>query len=84
MIIGSSAALLVLVLYKTKLILRILDNVQKIEQMHPGHVGIDVSGDCPDKADILIWYTSHEYRVKIEKIINSKTFFGIPYRLENI
>lgn len=113
-IIGSSVILLVLVLVRTKLILRIWDDLvldskqhylpcdklpsmakawqvveehqdvmQKIEQVHPGLIGVGVDEICPGKADIVIWYGSHLDRVKIEKIINNETFFGIPYRLQN-
>lgn len=40
---------------------------------------------CEDsnKADILIMYPVHADREIIESIINSSTFFGIPYRLMN-
>ena len=35
------------------------------------------------RGDILITYPTHKDRVQIEQIINSDTFFGIPYRLRN-
>jgi len=38
---------------------------------------------CPGKADILIIYSLKEDGLKIKQIINSGTFFGIPYRLRN-
>lgn len=36
-----------------------------------------------DKAELLITYPGHPERVIIQNIINSSTFFGIPYRLMN-
>ena len=60
------------------------DIIEQIEQLHPGSAGVEVdSFSCPGKADIVIWYASHEDRLKIERLINSETFFGIPYRLRN-
>jgi len=60
------------------------DMILKIEQVHPGLVGVDVDpSTCPGKADLLIWYASHQDRLEIETILDSKTFFGIPYRLQN-
>ncbi|MCK4825945.1 hypothetical protein KA005_59905, partial [bacterium] len=63
------------------------DVVDKIKQVYPGYIFFEFGpcGEkCPGKADIAISYSSHEDRVKIEKIINGKTFFGIPYSLHNI
>ena len=58
--------------------------ILKIEQVHPGLVGVETnSSTCPGKADLLIWYASHQDRLEIETILDSKTFFGIPYRLQN-
>lgn len=60
------------------------DVIRQIEQVSPGNVGIEVDTvTCPGKADILIWYGSHEDRTTIEGIIGEDTFFGIPYRLQN-
>ena len=60
------------------------DMILKIEQVHPGHVGVDVEqSTCPEKADLVIWYASHQDRLEIEAILDSETFFGIPYRLNN-
>jgi hypothetical protein len=60
------------------------DIVQAIEQVNPGHVGVDVdSSACPGKADLLIWYASHQNRLTIEAIIGGDIFLGIPYRLQN-
>jgi hypothetical protein len=61
------------------------DVVEQIEAVYPGYVFV-VMGmpNCPGKADILILYPNHQDRLAIEKIINGKTFFGIPYRLHNI
>ena len=52
--------------------------------MNPGLVGVDVDASaCPGKADLLIWYASHQDRLAIEKILAADTFFGIPFRLQN-
>lgn len=59
------------------------DVIQAIEKVNPGFVGVEIDTSCADKADLLIWYASHENRLEIEKIIGSDTFFGIPYRLHN-
>jgi hypothetical protein len=60
------------------------DILQAIQGVDPGLVGVDVdSSTCPGKADLLIWYASHQDRLAIESIIASDTFFGVPYRLEN-
>jgi len=60
------------------------DIVQAIEQVNPGLVGVGVdSSTCPGKADLVIWYASHQNRLAIETIIGGDTFFGVPYRLQN-
>lgn len=60
------------------------DMIQKIEQVHPGSIGVEVDTSiCPGKADVLIWYASHQDRLKIETILDSETFYGIPYQLQN-
>lgn len=45
--------------------------------------GYTCLGETEVRADILIWYPSHQNRVAIEGIINGETLFGIPYRLLN-
>ena len=58
--------------------------IKKIEQIHPGSVGVEMgTAVCPGKADIIFWYGTHRERVMIEGIIGGKTFYGIPYRLQN-
>jgi len=66
------------------------DTLRLIEQVNPGLVGIDVGAPCPGKADLLIWYASHQDRLAIESILVAATgasagdtFFGIPYRMQN-
>ena len=60
------------------------DVVQQIQQVAPGSVDVEIdSWTCEGKADLLIWYGSHQQRLAIEKIIAGDTFFGIPYRLQN-
>lgn len=60
------------------------DVVTAIEQVHPGHVGVEVDAStCPGKADLLIWYASHQDRVAIESLLAGDTFFDVPVRLQN-
>ena len=60
------------------------DVIQEIEQIAPGFVGIEIDTlICQGKADLLIWYGTHEQRIAIEEIIGGDTFFGSPYRLQN-
>ena len=60
------------------------DVIQQIEEVAPGFVGVEIdSSTCAGKADLLIWYGTHQQRIEIEKIINGGTFFGVPYRLQN-
>jgi len=60
------------------------DIIKEIEQVKPGFVGMDIDTfSCPEMADIVFWYGSHQDRVTIESIINDDTFFGVPYRLHN-
>jgi hypothetical protein len=60
------------------------DVIQQIEQVAPGLVGIEIdSPNCEGRADLLIWYGSHQQRVEVEKIIGGDTFFEVPYRLQN-
>lgn len=60
------------------------DLVAQIQAVNPGNVGVEVGiPDCPGKADMLIWYSSHRDREEIETILGSESFFGIPIRLQN-
>jgi hypothetical protein len=60
------------------------DVLQKIRQVAPGSVGVEIdSSTCKGKADLLIWYGTHAQRIAIEKILSEDKFFGIPYRLQN-
>jgi len=60
------------------------DTVQAIEQVNPGAVGIEIDTSiCPGRADLVIWYASHQDREAIDSIIGSASFFGVPYRLQN-
>jgi hypothetical protein len=60
------------------------DIILIIEQVHPGLVGVDVDTSiCPGKADVMIWYASHQDRLEIEAILAGETFFGVPIRLQN-
>ena len=68
----------------TSIVDKHLDTIDQIEQIDPGQTGVEVdSFSCPGKADIVIWYASHDDRIKIEQLIDNKTFFGIPLRLQN-
>lgn len=58
--------------------------IRQIEQVNPGHVGVEIHpSGCPGKADLVIWYASHQNRQAIEEIIAGETFYGVPYRLQN-
>jgi len=60
------------------------DVIEKIEQINPGFVGVEVDkSTCAGRADIIFWYGTHQDRLKIESIISDDTFYGIPYRLRN-
>ncbi len=60
------------------------DTIRAIEQVNLGFVGVDIDvSACPGRADLIIWYASHQDRLAIEGIIGSDTFWGIPYRLQN-
>lgn len=65
----------------------ILDNqavVFEIERVNPGFVGVDIETTaCPGKADLVIWFASHQDRLEIERIISNDTFYGVPFRLQN-
>jgi hypothetical protein len=60
------------------------DVIDKIKQVNPGFVGVEVdTSTCPGKADIIFWYGTHQDRLLIESIISDDIFYGIPYRLRN-
>jgi Holliday junction resolvasome RuvABC endonuclease subunit len=60
------------------------DMIRAIEQVNPGLVGVDIDTmTCPGKADLIIWYATHQDRVEIKRIIGEDTFFGVPYRMQN-
>jgi len=60
------------------------DVVEDIKGVKPGFVYLEIdSTSCPDKADIVISYGTHQDRLAIEAIIVDDTFFGVPYRLRN-
>lgn len=58
--------------------------IQQIRDVAPDFVDVEIdSVTCEGKADLLIWYGTHQQRIAIEEIIGGETFFGIPYRLQN-
>jgi hypothetical protein len=60
------------------------DTIRQIQNVAPGSVGVEIdSSTCEGRADLLIWYGTHQQRIAIERIIHGETLFGIPYRLEN-
>jgi hypothetical protein len=60
------------------------DVIRAIEAVGPGFIGVEVDTfTCPGKADLLIWYGTHQDRLDIKAIIDADTFFGIPYRMNN-
>ncbi|HEX6268873.1 MAG TPA: hypothetical protein VFZ43_01445 [Anaerolineales bacterium] len=59
-------------------------DIQKIEEINPGFVGVEIDAStCPGKADIIFWYGTHQDRLVIEDLIAGDTFYGVPYRLQN-
>lgn len=60
------------------------DDITRIEEADPGSIGVEVdTGTCPGKGDLVIWYSSHANRLLVERMLDGKTFHGIPYRLQN-
>ena len=59
------------------------DVIHQIEQVNEGFVGVEIDHPCPDHADIIFRYASHNNRLSIEETIGDELFFGIPYRLQN-
>lgn len=58
--------------------------IGQIQQVAPGFTGVEIDTSlCAGKADLLIWYGTHQQRIVIENIIADETFFGVPYRLQN-
>jgi hypothetical protein len=58
--------------------------IQRIEQINPGSVGVQVDAlTCPGKADIIFWYGGHQDMLLIEDMIAGDTFYGVPYRMQN-
>ncbi|MFN7036672.1 MAG: hypothetical protein ACK4SN_09920 [Bellilinea sp.] len=60
------------------------DVIHQIEAVNPGQVGVDINPcGAGQNADITFWYATHKDRLAIEQIIDSDTFFGVPYNLNN-
>lgn len=60
------------------------DEVEAIEAVNPGLAGVEVEDrSCPGKADLVIWYASHQNRLAIEALLGDGTFHGVPVRLQN-
>lgn len=60
------------------------DAIRQIEAVNPGLVGVEVNPcGAGQNADLTIWYASHKDRLAIEQTIDSDTFFGVPYNLNN-
>jgi len=63
----------------------IVDEIKRVRKDGNIDLFIDEYSDkCPGKADIRIVYCTEEDLIKIKQIINSGTFFGVPYKLQNI
>jgi hypothetical protein len=70
--------------YVYKVISAHQDAMDAILAVDTGNVGYDVdTTTCPGKADLIIWYASHQDRLEIQKIIIGSDFYGIPLRLQN-
>ncbi len=60
------------------------DTVEAILEVNPGNVGIDIDTiTCPGKADLIIWYASHQNRLAIQKIVANNDFYGVPVSFQN-
>ena len=60
------------------------ETIHAIEAVNPGLVGVEVdSWTCPGRADLVIWYASHQDRLAIKAIIGGELFFDVPYRMQN-
>lgn len=59
------------------------DMVLAIEAVHPDNAGVELDTSCPGKGSLTIWYANRADREQIEAILDSDTFFGIPYNLNN-
>jgi len=58
--------------------------VNKILQVNPGLVLVDADNSkCKTRADILITVGSNNDAKEVKILINSDTFYGIPYRILN-
>ena len=64
------------------------DILEKIEAMDGGDGTIFFEKyeleECPGKSSVTVYHASVTQCHEIKKIINSDTFFGIPYSLANI
>lgn len=59
--------------------------VVAIKQLRsPNTIVVEIGEPCPGKADLVIYHPDRQTRRQIENIIDSDTFFGVPYRLINI
>lgn len=60
------------------------DPFDAILDVDPGHFGVEVDATtCPGKADLIIWYPSHQDRIAIQEILKDASFYGVPLRLQN-
>lgn len=60
------------------------DVINAILDINPGNVGFEVDATtCPGKADLIIWYPSHQDRIAIQEILKDTSFYGVPLRLQN-
>jgi hypothetical protein len=58
--------------------------VNKILQVNPGLVLVDADNSkCTTRADVLITVGSYNDAKAVKTLINSDTFFGVPYRILN-
>lgn len=61
------------------------DTVEAVEGVNPGFVWLEIDDSiCPGRADIVIYYASHQNRLSIDRILGGKTFFGVPCRFRNV
>lgn len=60
-----------------------LARIRAVEPTPGVYILVD-SHTCEGHADIVIEYGGHSQREHIEKLLDNRTFFGIPVRLRNI
>lgn len=61
----------------------VIDQIKDLSADVEVVIGDHRGKDCGERGKIVFYYGGHATRVKIEELINAKTFYGIPYDLVN-